>query len=73
MEFIEVQFYRRFQSVKLQINRALLINLNRKDHIGHEHSASKRWPENWGFLIGQYKIVSFACFLCQQRNFFCVM
>lgn len=32
----------------------------RKDHVGHEHSAAKRWPENWGFLIGQYKIVSIS-------------
>ncbi|XP_068686879.1 ciliary microtubule inner protein 1-like [Montipora capricornis] len=29
-----------------------------KDHIGHEHSAAKRWPENWGFLVGQYKILA---------------
>lgn len=26
-----------------------------KDHVGHEHTAAKYWPENWGFLIGQYK------------------
>ncbi|EDO34523.1 predicted protein [Nematostella vectensis] len=26
-----------------------------KDHIGHEHGAAKHWPENWGFLIEQYK------------------
>ncbi|XP_031572159.1 uncharacterized protein C20orf85-like [Actinia tenebrosa] len=26
-----------------------------KDHVVHEHGASKYWPENWGFLIEQYQ------------------
>lgn len=32
---------------------------NRKDHVGHEQHAAKHWSQNWGFLIGQYKAVSY--------------
>ena len=36
----------------------------RKDHVHHEHTAMKRWPETWGFLQNEYKSVSRACGVC---------
>ena len=26
-----------------------------KDHVHHEHTAMKRWPETWGFLQNEYR------------------
>jgi hypothetical protein len=29
--------------------------LCRKDHVRHEYTAMKKWPETWGFLKDEYK------------------
>lgn len=44
-----------FLSIKANILRLFVL---RKDHVHQEETASKKWPENWGFMTQRYDDVS---------------